>query len=101
MAKSHKTPTQQQERKLSVTLFQLMGEEGVIERVLDEPRRLARVRFGDQTVKAIYMNTLTKVRRKTLRKRLRIRSVISVNYHYVTVLCPFNLLIRFKCYNTV
>ena len=28
-------------------------------------------------------------------------SVISVNYHYVTVLCPFNLLIRFKCYNTV
>ena len=36
-----------------------------------------------------------------LRKRLHIRSVISVNYHYVTVLCPFNLLIRFKCYNTV
>ena len=36
-----------------------------------------------------------------LRKRLRIRSVISVNYHYITVLCPFNLLIRFKCYNTV
>ena len=35
------------------------------------------------------------------RKRLRIRSVISVNYHYITVLCPFNLLIRFKCYNTV
>ena len=31
----------------------------------------------------------------TLRKRLRIRSVISVNYHYITVLCPFNLLIRF------
>ena len=24
----------------------------------------------------------------TLRKRLRIRSVISVNYHYITVLCP-------------
>ena len=37
----------------------------------------------------------------SLRKRLRIRSVISVNYHYITVLCPFNLLIRFKCYNTV
>ena len=37
---------------------------------------------------------------KPLRKRLRIRSVISVNYHYITVLCPFNLLIRFKCYNT-
>ena len=37
----------------------------------------------------------------TLRKRLRIRSVISVNYHYITVLCPFDLLIRFKCYNTV
>ena len=36
-----------------------------------------------------------------LRKRLRIRSVISVNYHYITVLCPLNLLIRFKCYNTV
>ena len=36
-----------------------------------------------------------------LRKRLRIRSVISVNYHYITALCPFNLLIRFKCYNTV
>ena len=36
-----------------------------------------------------------------LRKRLHIRSVISVNYHYITVLCPFNLLIRFKCYNTV
>ena len=38
---------------------------------------------------------------KALRKRLRIRSVISVNYHYITVLCPFNLLIRFKCYNTL
>ena len=37
----------------------------------------------------------------TLRKRLRIRSVISVNYHYITVLCPFNLLIRFKCNKTV
>ena len=37
----------------------------------------------------------------TLRKRLHIRSVISVNYYYITVLCPFNLLIRFKCYNTV
>ena len=35
----------------------------------------------------------------SLRKRLRIRSVMSVNYHYITVLCPFNLLIRFKCYN--
>ena len=29
-----------------------------------------------------------------LRKRLRIRTVISVNYHYITVLCPFNLLIN-------
>ena len=29
------------------------------------------------------------------RKRLRMRSVMSVNYHYITVLCPFNLLIRF------
>ena len=38
---------------------------------------------------------------KTLRKHLRMRSVISVNYHYITVLSPFNLLIRFKCYNTV
>ena len=37
----------------------------------------------------------------TLRKHLRIRSVTSVNYHYITVLCPFNLLICFKCYNTV
>ena len=37
----------------------------------------------------------------TLWKCLRIRSVISVNYHYITVVCPFNLLIRFKCYNTV
>ena len=37
----------------------------------------------------------------TLRKRLRIRSVISVNFHYTTVLYPFNLLIRFKCYTTV
>ena len=37
----------------------------------------------------------------TLWKRLRIRSVISVNYHYITVLCPFNVLIRFNCYNTV
>ena len=26
----------------------------------------------------------------SLRKRLRIRSVISVNYHYIIVLCPFN-----------
>ena len=34
-------------------------------------------------------------------KRLRICSVISVNYHYITVLCPFSLLIRFKWYNTV
>ena len=25
---------------------------------------------------------------KALWKRLRIRSVISVNYHYITVLCP-------------
>ena len=33
-----------------------------------------------------------------LRKRLRMRSVISVNYHLITVLCPFILLIRFKCY---
>ena len=37
----------------------------------------------------------------TLRKRLRIHSLISVNYHYITVLCPVNLFIRFKCYNTV
>ena len=37
----------------------------------------------------------------SLPKRLRICSVISVNYHYITVLCPFNLLINFKCYNTV
>ena len=36
-----------------------------------------------------------------LRKRLRIRSVISVNYHFITVLCPFNLLIRFQCYTSV
>ena len=36
-----------------------------------------------------------------LQKRLRICPVISGNYHYITVLCPFNLLIRFKCYNTV
>ena len=36
-----------------------------------------------------------------LRTRLRIRSVISVNYHYINVLCPFTLLVRFKCYNTV
>ena len=27
-----------------------------------------------------------------LGKRLRICSVISVNYHYITVLCPFNFL---------
>ena len=31
----------------------------------------------------------------TLRKRLRIRSVISVHYNYITVLCLFNFLIRF------
>ena len=37
----------------------------------------------------------------SLRKRLRIRSVISVNYHYITVLCPFNLLIHFKRYNSI
>ena len=37
----------------------------------------------------------------TLRKRLCIRSVISVNYQYIIVLCTFNLLIRFKCYTTV
>ena len=51
----------------------------------------------------IYLNPLLKEEKAcmTLRKRLRIRSVISVNYHYITVLCPFNLLIRFKCYNTV
>ena len=34
-------------------------------------------------------------------KRLRIRSVISIKYHYTTVLYLFNLLIRFKCHNTV
>ena len=42
-----------------------------------------------------------KVSAPPLRRRLRIRSVISVHYHYITVLCPFNLLICFKCYNTV
>ena len=35
-----------------------------------------------------------------LRKRLRIRSVISVNYHYITVYAHLTL-IRFKCYNIV
>ena len=24
-----------------------------------------------------------------------------LNYHYITIICPFNLLTRFKCYNTV
>ena len=38
-----------------------MGVDGVIQRVLDEPRRLATVRFGDQTARAMYLNTLTKV----------------------------------------
>ena len=33
--------------------------------------------------------------------RKRICSVISINYDYITVLCPFNFLIRFKHYNTV
>ena len=37
----------------------------------------------------------------SFRKRLRIHSVISVKYHYRTVLCPLNLLVRFKCYKTV
>ena len=37
----------------------------------------------------------------SLRKLLCIRSVISVNYHCITVFCLFNLLIRFICYNTV
>ena len=37
----------------------------------------------------------------SLWKRLRIHSVISVNCHYVTVLCPINLSIHFKCYNTL
>ena len=37
-------------------------------------------------------NTLTFSFCRPLLKRLRIRSVISVNYHYITVLCPFNLL---------
>ena len=32
----------------------------------------------------------------TLRKRLRISSVISVNYHYITILCIFNLLLLIK-----
>ena len=45
--------------------------------------------------------TTVKQNGSTLRKRLRIRSVISVIFHYITVLCPFNLFIRFKCYNTV
>ena len=55
-----------------------------------------------------FNQTVAKIRKilrnhisSTLRKRLRISSVISVNYHYITVLCPFNLLICFKCYNTV
>ena len=38
---------------------------------------------------------------QTLRKRHRIRSVISANYHYITVLCPFNLFIAFIYYHTV
>ena len=40
-------------------------------------------------------------RASPLRKRLRIPSVISGNYHFIPVLCPLNLLIRFNCYNTV
>ena len=32
----------------------------------------------------------------SLGKRHRIRSVIAVNNHYITILCPFNLLIHFK-----
>ena len=48
-----------------------------------------------------YYNNTLKEYDSTLRKRLRIRSVISVNYHYITLLCPFNLLIRFKCNNIV
>ena len=50
----------------------------------------------------IYYCNYSRVRKMNpLWKRLRIRSVISLNYYYITVLCPFNLLIRFKCYNSV
>ena len=43
----------------------------------------------------------SRAKHDALRKRLRIRSVISVNYHYITLLYLLTLLIRFKCYNTV
>ena len=59
--------------------------------------------YGNNELKIFFSKTSRPMRFKLgiQHPRLRIRSVISVNYHYVTVLCPFNLLIRFKCYNTV
>ena len=38
-----------------------MGEEGTIDRVLDEGKRLATVTFGKSVCRALYLNTLTKV----------------------------------------
>ena len=63
----------------------------------DQRRHCYGVKIIDSKVMLWILNETT----SSLRKRLRICSVISVNYHYITVLCPFNLLIRFKCYNTV
>ena len=57
--------------------------------------------MGAYTDTVFYTTLRPSLKNSSLRKRLRISSVFSVNYHYITVLCPFNLLIRFKCYNTV
>ena len=55
--------------------------------------------FAISWARSCQYKCLRKSLSKSLRKCLRIRSVISLNYHYITVLFPFNLLIRFKCYN--
>ena len=75
-----------------------------IDSYLSRSEKYATENKWDKNVWAAYLNASLEVRALdiyTLRKRLRIRSVISVNCHYIIVLCPFNLSIRFKCYNSV
>ena len=56
--------------------------------------------FGGRQLNKLFKKLLRRCQ-NALRKRLHIRPVISVNYHYITILFPFNLFIRFICYNTV
>ena len=79
-----------QDRRTSMTIGYL--------RNLKYSTKLTRLR---RKIQITYQTQLFTCTFTLLQKRLRIRSVISVSYHYITVLCPFNLLIRFKYYTIV